>query len=304
MRTLAAIPAYNEEVAIGSVVLRCRNYVDDVLGVDDGSRDATARIAQLAGAMVHRLGENQGKGAAIQFALDYARASDYDAVVFLDGDGQHDPDDIGRLLPPVLKGEADLVLGVRQRSTSHMPAYRRAGQRVLDYLTAVGAMDSVTDSQCGFRALSRTAVESLDLAERAFGVESEMLIEAKAKSLRLAEVPIRARYDVDGSTKGPLSHGVGVVDRVLRIIADRHPLLFFGVPGIVLFALGLWVGIDTMNTYNEIHLFAIGKAVLTLIFLMLGALSVFAGLLLNVMPRAVVRTLGNHRSSKPNGKGN
>jgi glycosyltransferase involved in cell wall biosynthesis len=289
--TLAAIAAYNEEVAIGSVVLGCMRHADEVLVVDDGSEDRTAEIAKMAGAAVLRHAGNAGKGVAIQTALDYARTNGFGAMVLLDGDGQHDPAEIPQLLAPVLDGEADLAIGVRKRSTSRMPVYRRFGQRVLDILTAYGSLDALTDSQSGFRALSRTAIHTLQLEERSFGIESEMLIDAKEKHLRVAEVPIRARYDVEGSTKGPLSHGLGVVDRLLRIIAVRHPLLFFVVPGLIMFLAGLWMGYDTLDTYNVGRFFAIGKALLTIIFLMLGALAVFAGLILNTMPRAVVRIL-------------
>ena len=301
-RVLAAIPAYNEEVAIGSVVLRCHPYVDEVLVVDDGSGDRTAGVAKLAKAVVHRNQANQGKGAAIQTALNYARENGFDAMVLLDGDGQHNPSYIPDLLKPILRGEADIVVGVRQRNTSKMPVYRRGGQRILDFLTAIGAMSPVTDSQCGFRALSRDAIESLDLTERGFSVESEMLIEAKEKNLRVAEEPIRVRYDVEGSTKGPLSHGFGVVDRLLRIIAVRHPLLFFAVPGIVLFIIGLGFGLQTIDLYNKDRVFYPGPALLTIIFLLMGALAGFAGVILNVMPKAVVRSL-NGRGSNGLGPG-
>jgi glycosyltransferase involved in cell wall biosynthesis len=223
-------------------------------------------------------------------------------MVLLDGDGQHDPAEIPQLLAPVLDGEADLTIGVRKRSTSRIPVHRRFGQRVLDFLTAYGSLDALTDSQSGFRALSRTAINSLHLEERSFSIESEMLIDAKEKHLRVAEVPIRARYDVEGSTKGPLSHGFGVIDRLLRIIAVRHPLLFFAVPGLILFLLGLWMGYDTLDTYNATHFFAIGKALLTIIFLLLGALAVFAGLILNTMPRAIVRILEGRAAAAVKGR--
>ncbi len=298
-KTLAAIPAYNEEIAIGSVVLRCRSHVDEVLVIDDGSEDRTVDVAKMAGATVHRHPANVGKGTAVQSALAYARANDFDAMVLLDGDGQHDPAYIPELLEPVLRGDADVVLGVRSRATSGMPIYRRFGQRALDLLTAVGAMDSVTDSQCGFRALSRNAMESLVLEERAFGVESEMLIEAKEKHLSVAEVPISVRYDVEGSTQGAVHHGFGVIDRLIRIIAVRHPLLFFAIPGLVLFAIGLWLGFDTLNFYNVRNSFPVGKALLSIIFLLLGALAVFAGLILNVMPRALARIIENSRLTAP-----
>jgi len=293
-RILAAIPAYNEEVAIGSVVLRCRGFVDEVLVIDDGSEDHTVDVAKMADASVHRHASNLGKGVAIQSALEYARSHDFDAMVLLDGDGQHDPTYIPELIGPILRDEADIVVGVRTRATSTMPLYRWLGQRVLDFITAYGSSGSVTDSQSGFRALSRRAIETLHLEEKDFSIESEMLIEAKDQNLRIAEVPIRARYDVDGSTKRPLSHGFGVVDRLLRIIAVRHPLLFFGVFGGAIFIVGIIVGIIALDTYKRAPELAIGYSFLVVVFLIFGGLAMFAGVMLNVLPRAVARTLRNH----------
>lgn len=292
-RTLAAIAAYNEEVAIGSVVLRCQRQVDEVLVVDDGSEDRTAEIAKLAGAVVQRIPTNAGKGTAIQTALAYARANGFDAVVLLDGDGQHDPGDIPQLLELVIANKADLAIGVRRRSTSRMPVYRRFGQRVLDFLTAFGSMDALTDSQSGFRALSRTAIDSLQLEERSFGIESEMLIDARMKNLRVAEVPIAARYDVDGSTIGPLSHGFGLVDRLLRIIAVRHPLLFFGSAGVGLLVVGLILGLVALPAWPRFPELAFGYSFLVVITLTVGVLGILAGIILNVLPKAIAHALGD-----------
>jgi len=302
-KILIAIPAYNEEVAIGSVILRCRQYADEVLVVDDGSEDRTAGVAKLAGANVVRHAVNAGKGIAIQSALKHARSNGFDALVLLDGDAQHDPADIPGLLAPILRDEADLVVGVRRLGTSKMPVHRRVGQRILDFLTAFGSMGAMTDSQSGFRALSRSAIESLVLEERDFSVESEMLIEAQEKHLRIAETPIRVRYDVEGSTKGPISHGFGVVDRLLRIIAVRHPLLFFAIPGFVLSIFGLWYGLQTVDEFNLRGLLPPGKFLLAIVLFFLGTLGLFAGVILNVMPKAVVRILNGHNNIEQRKRG-
>ncbi len=290
-KILAAIPAYNEDVAIGSVVLRCRPYVREVLVVDDGSDDETATVARLAQASVIQHLTNRGKGAAVQAAIAYARTNGFDVMVLLDGDGQHDPALIPELLGPITRGEADIVVGTRKLSTSHMPLHRRVGQKVLDLLTSYGSKTSVTDSQCGFRALSRAAIDSLDLDANDFSIESEMIIDAQEKNLRVVEVPISVRYDVDGSTKNPLSHGFGVMDRVLGIIAVRHPLLFFGMVGGTLFIIGVAIGFVALETYRSAPSLAIGYSFLVVIFLIVGGLATFAGIMLNVLPRAVARGL-------------
>jgi len=110
---VVAIPAFNEEIAIGSVVLRSLKYADKVIVVNDGSKDRTAEIAKMAGADVIEHTTNGGKGAAIKDAFDYAKFVNADILVLIDGDGQHNPDEIPVLLAPILKGEADFVNGSR-----------------------------------------------------------------------------------------------------------------------------------------------------------------------------------------------
>ena len=124
MKVLAAIPCYNERLAIGSVALLARNHVDEVLVVDDGSSDGTADVAREAGATVIRHEQNKGKGAAVKTALYYAAANDFDALVLLDGDGRHDPDQIPQLLQPLNDGTADIVIGYRE--LTQMPGSARA----------------------------------------------------------------------------------------------------------------------------------------------------------------------------------
>src|SRR2546430_2419154 len=157
-KILVAIPAFNEGPTIGSVVLKARQFASEVVVIDDGSGDDTAETAALAGAHVIRHARNLGKGAAIRSGWLYARERRLDALVLLDGDHQHDPNDIPRLLEPILTGKADVVLGVRWGKTSSMPVYRRVGKRMLDYATAAIVKNAaVTDSQCGFRGFSERA---------------------------------------------------------------------------------------------------------------------------------------------------
>ena len=160
----AIIPAYNEGLVIGSVVLQARQHADRVIVVDDGSSDRTAAIARLAGADVIEMPENGGKAKAMMAGFARARDLGYEVVVMLDGDGQHDPDEIPVVAAPVLAGEADLVIGSRfLNSGADIPRYRVAGQKVLNGFTNLstrvhgGDGFSTTDSQSGFRALGRRA---------------------------------------------------------------------------------------------------------------------------------------------------
>ena len=283
---LAAIPCYNEEFAIGSVVLKARRRVDEVLVIDDGSTDATAEIARDAGAKVISHTMNRGKGAAIKSALEYVTASDrFDILVLLDGDAQHDPAQIPLLIEPLRDGTADMVIGFR--NPTQMPFYRRIGRRVLDYTTAIRGM--TTDSQSGFRALNRRAFDALkreNLRGNGFSIESEMLLAAKALGLRIKEVPIKCNYgNVEKPTKNPVVHGVGVLSTLVKLIAEERPLIFMGIPGLVLTIAGLFFGLKLLQLYNRSGYFSIPFTLLAGFFIILGVFSIFMGLILNVVSR-------------------
>ena len=130
MKTIAAIPCYNERIPIGYVALIARKHVDEVLVVDDGSTDDTVEVATAAGAAVVSHEVNKGKGRAVKTSLRYAVEHGFDVLVLLDGDGQHNPDEIPQLIEPISNDAADLVIGFR--SLGQMPFYRRFGRVVLE----------------------------------------------------------------------------------------------------------------------------------------------------------------------------
>ena len=292
-RTLAIIPCYNEEPTVGSVVLKAKNHVDRVLVIDDGSKDDTARIARKAGAsvIIHKL--NRGKSYAIKTGFKYAINRGYDFVVTIDGDGQHNPDEIPLVLTSIVNNGSDISIGYRTGSNTEMPIWRRMGKRVLDYATSMGSGGYVTDSQCGFRAFNKTAVKGLlhKLNGGAFTVESEQLIKAHDLGLSITTANVSCKYkNLDTSTKNPTSHGFSVLSYIIWLIAERRPLLFIGVPGFILVIVGLMFGILTLQHYNQTQVFLVSYAMLTSIFLIIGVLGMFIGLMLNVLPNIIRRT--------------
>lgn len=287
-RVLVVVPAYNEELTIGSVVALAKKY-GDVLVVDDGSMDRTSEIAREAGAVVIRHERNMGKGGALKTAFEYAIEKGYDVVVTIDADGQHNPDEIPLLLDPIIKGEADLVIGSRYLSGSkkEIPLYRRFGLWVLNKSTKVAASVDV-DSQSGFRAMNRKALERLDLNSDGYSIETDMVVKASERGIRLMEVPIGVRYDVPRKhKKNPLTHGLGVLASIVGLIGYKRPLLLFGVLSLVAFTIAGILGYLALEPYYKGGNVYLTQAIGAGIFMIIGIQLFVAGLTLNVLSRMV-----------------
>lgn len=221
VNVVAIIPAYNEEKALADVIGKTLEHVDEVIVVDDGSSDKTSEVAIEAGARVIKHSVNLGKGEALKSG--FKAIGDDSIIITIDGDGQHNPSEIPDLVRPIIEDGADLVNGSRYMNgpEENTPAYRRVGQKVLDIATNISAGTKVTDSQSGFRAFSPKSKNVFRFKDTGFGIESEMLVDAAEEGLKIVEIPITVRYDLEGSTKDPITHGVGVLfniakDKVLR----------------------------------------------------------------------------------------
>jgi len=280
---VAVIPAHDEERFIGSVVLKTRRFVDEVIVVDDGSKDDTAWIAETAGATVIRQSPNRGKAAAVNLGLETAREHNASAVVLIDGDMQQNPADIPSLLAPILKGEADVVVGSRFLGvSSNTPIWRVAGQQALNVATSLASGVALTDSQSGFRTLSRRALESLNFRTTGFSIESEMQFLIRQHKLVTQEVPIIVNYD-EGPKRNPFKHGFQVLNGILSMVGRHRPLLYFGVPGVISLLLGLYWGLRVIESYSQSWTLAVGTALLSVTLIILGALSVFTGIILHTI---------------------
>ena len=283
-KIIAAIPAYNEEKYVGTIVLKTRQYAGEVIVLDDGSTDRTAHVARLAGARVIRHQQNKGKGASIRMLLAEARKRNPDVLVLLDADSQHNPDEIPILIKPISEG-FDLVIGSRERQRHNIPPYRRIGQRVLSYFSGILSGKRQLDSECGFRALSRKAIAELKLEQTGFAIETEMIAAATDSGLRITQVPISAIYTKDGSTMNPVAHGLGVLSRIITMISERKPLVFFGVTGLTLVAFGAIAVARVLHISSVGGVIPIGTALLAVLFLNIGIFTMFTGIILNVLAR-------------------
>lgn len=190
------IPAYNEEATIGPVVAGSKHHTDLVIVVDDGSEDKTAEIAEREGAFVVKHPFNMGVGAAVSTGFRIALTYNPSIIITLDGDGQHDPDDIPVLLKCLRDSQCDMVIGSRLLSGyGNMPFYKRIGNWVVTEITRIMAGGGkITDSQSGFRAYYRRALESSIHDSAGYPYASEIIVAGTRMGFRIVEVPIKARY--------------------------------------------------------------------------------------------------------------
>lgn len=285
---VVAIPAHNEDRFIGSLVLKLRARDRQVLVVDDGSTDATAELAEAAGATVIRHAGNMGKTAAVKTAFEQGRLMDVDALVLLDGDSQHDPSDVDRLVAPILDGTADMVVGSRFVGVrSVIPRWRVAGQHALTLATNLGSGMRLSDTESGYRAFSRRALAEMRFNSQGFGIEPATQFQAKQRGWKVLEVPIRVHYETP-MKRNPIGHGIGQLDAILHLVAEHRPLLFFGAPGLVVLLAGLFMGFQVVRIYDATQQLAIGYALITVLLVIVGILACFVGIMLNAI-RGLVR---------------
>ena len=271
------------------MIVEAQRYADKVIVCDDGSTDLTGEIARRLGAEVIRHERNMGYGASLLSLFKAAREMDASAMVILDADLQHNPSDIPKLLPPVVKGEADIVIGSRfLEKEVGVPKYRGLGIRLITNFAKGVSYGEITDAQSGFRAYSRRAIRSITPSEQGMGASTEILLKAKEIGLRVVEVPIRISYDVEKpSTHNPLLHGLDVILSTVKHLSIRRPLVFYGVPGFAALVVALFFWVWTLQIFastrqivTNIALIALGA---TLVGLMLLTTAVILWVLISVV---------------------
>jgi glycosyltransferase involved in cell wall biosynthesis len=283
-KIIVIIPAYNEDRFIGSVVLKTRQFADEVIVIDDGSKDSTAELAQCAGARVVRHETNLGKGEALKTAFTLIR-HEYapQVVVTIDADWQHAPEEVPIIIRPILAGKADLVIGTRYlQKTSDVPLKRVVGHWAFNMLINTVSGTRLTDSQSGYRAFSSHAVDCVNFNSKGFSVESEMQFWAADYRLKVVEVPITIRY-IDKPKRSVVSHGFKVLNGILRLVAQTRPLLFFTLPGMLILSVGVTVGLWVIYSYSLSQSLAIGTALLAMLFSLIGLLALFTGITLHTI---------------------
>jgi glycosyltransferase involved in cell wall biosynthesis len=292
MLKLACIPAYNEERVIADVIKRTLTHVDKIVVCDDGSTDNTARKAKEAGAYVIRHEKNLGKGASMKSLFEYAKELSADIIITIDGDGQFMPEEIPKLILPVLENKSDIVIGYRFGNDTEMPSYRKIGNKVLDKMANIASDLPFRDTQSGFRAYSKKAIELIDFKTDGFGADAEILVDASHKGLKIIEEKVTVIYETGGktSTKNPVSHSVEVVSSLIELIAIRHPLRYLGIPGLVLMAIGVFFATTTISIFNETRYFSIPSTLVSLGTILVGLMFLLMSVVLFSIGRILRRT--------------
>ncbi len=215
------IPSYNEERAIGGIVRTLRGRDFPVYVVDDGSTDRTAEIASGEGAVVVRHKTNKGKGASLREGFAHILKRGYEAVIVMDGDDQHEVDDINAFIAVLQQTNSDIVIGNRMNDTGRMPHDRRATNRFMSGLISMIAGQDVPDTQCGFRLIKTPVIAAITLTSSNYEIESEMIIKAARRGFRIASVPIKTVYRDEKSKINPFIDTLRFISFLIRISFSR-----------------------------------------------------------------------------------
>ena len=253
MKIAIGIPAYNEEKNIAPIIAKITEKGFSVILCNDGSIDMTEKIAQQMGAIVINHTKNLGYGGAIRSLFLKAKEMECDVLVTFDADGQHRIQDIDTVLEPILKNQADIVIGSRflGKEVENLPKYRKIGINIITKLTNASLEKEITDSQSGFRAYNKEALQKINPSEYGMGVSTEILIKSSKADLRIVEVPIKILYEGETSKHHPVSHGASVIFSTMKFTAIEHPLKFYGIPGLILRITGLFFIVWTIQEFTN-----------------------------------------------------
>lgn len=283
-KIIVCVPAYNEAKNIRMIVQQALKHANEVIVCDDGSSDKTTALAKEAGAVVINHPKNRGYGNTIRTLFQMALERNADIIVTMDSDGQHDPEQIPDIVEPIMKDGFDIVIGSRfinRKDKTKVPLYRSFGIKAITKFTSHASYRNLTDAQSGFRGYSRLAIEKMNLAEDGMRISTEILLRAGSKKLTIKEVPITIRYDVDNpSTHNFVSHGIGVLFGVIHFVSLRHPLIFYGLPGISLLIVSGFFAYNALELFSTTRFISINMILLSITATIIGVILLITGSIL------------------------
>ena len=272
LKVVIGIPAFNEEENIAKIIVKLQKVADAIIVCNDGSTDLTKEIAEKMGVEVINHPKNLGYGAGIRSIFLKAAKMEPDILVTFDADGQHKVEDIQSVIQPILNNEADIVIGSRflkNETNEKVPKYRKIGIKVITGITDSVTDLKLTDAQSGFRAYKKNVLKDIIPSDKGMGVSTEILIKASQRKFKVKEVPIEILYEGDTSTHNPISHGTSVIMSTMKYASIERPLKFYGIPGLIFLAIGLFFIVWTLQSFSEtrqiitnISLIGIGSVIL------------------------------------------
>ncbi len=277
------LPTLNEEKAITKVIkaipitaLKRMGYKTRVLVVDGHSKDNTVKKALNEGARVI-MQEGRGKGSAIRTAFKELRKEMPDAVVMMDADNTYDPRDMPKLLLPILIGEADIVIGAREKKTHFI------GNALLTLTANIAFRGRTRDLCSGYWAFNTKSLKLINIKANGFDVESDLFAQANKHNLRIESVNIKYRERI-GESKLNRSDAIKIFARIIRNIRDWHPLMLFGTSGLIILIISIIFGFRVVNDYlTRGYVNAIGTAIFTIFTAITGFFLIGMGLILDLM---------------------
>ena len=281
MNCVIGIPAFNEEKSIAGIITRLKKKYQTIIVCDDGSSDLTGEIAKELGAIVITHPKNLGYGGAIRSIFLKSSELQMDALVTFDADGQHDVNDIDVVLKPIIEHKADICIGSRfLEKNTKIAKYRKIGIKTITGITNISTGLKISDSQSGFRAYNKKVLEKIIPTEFGMGVSTEILIKSKKENFRITEIPITISYDGDTSSQNPVTHGGGVILSTMKYVSIEKPLRFYGIPGLILFTIGMYFTIWAFNIFTETNKIITNIALIGIAGLILGALCIMTAVIL------------------------
>jgi len=218
MKTCVITPTYNEAKSIAELVRQICEQNLQPLVIDDGSDDNTAQIAKENGAIVLRNEQNQGKGASLIRGFHYALEQNFDAVITMDGDGQHLVSDIPYFMRLAAYSDGDIFIGNRMNRPKSMPWLRLGTNKFMSWLISLIAKQKIPDTQCGFRLIKKRVLEKVNLKTSKYETESEILIQAARLGFKIESVPIKTVYGSEKSRINPIVDTARFIRFILKQI--------------------------------------------------------------------------------------
>lgn len=222
MKACVIIPAYNEAKTIGELTAKIRGKQLEVLIIDDGSADNTERIALDNAAIVLRNEINKGKGASLIRGFNYLIGRDFDTIITMDGDGQHDPEEIPAFIRAAEDHNYDIVAGNRMHNREGMPLSRVITNKFMSWLISGIAGQVIPDTQCGFRLIKKEVIKETKLVTSRYEIESEILIRAARKGFKIGSIPIRSIYQGMKSQINPFTDTLRFIKLIFNLLVLRR----------------------------------------------------------------------------------